>query len=1043
MKSFLSSLRKIDRTDKTLSSRQNSKSIDLHLGRMDARGLQDDPPASSAVEQTNWQKFYRQFGAVSLLSTAACLWQSTAVMAAPLSCSSIYADVNGGTAIYSINTTTAALTSAATLPVSSNVGIAVINVGGVPTLYSDSLSPIHLNYTNGTTTGNTTAATFSATYGGGLGADTSGRLFYIAKISGVQHLLRFNTTTAPAVDVGAITGPVGDLIWPKMSPGDMMSDANGRLYYFGSDYALTGGLYTNYLYYVDASMVAHRLGSYTSTQVGIGVAFDPSGTIYTLNANLLYKIDLTAGFSATLVGNTGNGSLIDMASCALPAMNPLVSATKTVQDITTVQNPATIVNTNDILQYNITVANTGNLPSDSTKFIDIIPAGSTYVAGSTQLCNAAGAACAVISDVSGIAPFVGTGTLVKTAGQGAGILLPGLTNNAVIKFQVKVTSTGIPASIVNTGQISYPTVSGGTPTTNTPNTTTTSVPVAVPPVTLSGTVFDDTDGSKLKNGTEILTTATGLNAVLVNTTTGLVVAKTTVTSGAFSFSNVTGNTNYTVQITTATATVGSAPPAITLPSNWVSTGENLNSTIDGTVDSILAVPVTTSNITTANFGIEQLPTTTAVTGTSQTNPGGTTQVQAPTLAGIDPEDGALGIGKSFKIISLPSNGTLYYNGAAVTTNQVISSYDPTKLTLDPTIDGVTTVSFSYAAVDAAGQVGSTATASMSFTAAAALVSITGTVFNDTDSSQIQTGTEAGTNGGGLNAVLLNSSNAVVATTTVAADGTYSFSNVSPATYTVLITTGTTATITLPTNWVSTGENLSGVVDTTVDSKLLNVVAGSSNVTGANFGIHQNPADVLLLKRITAINGLSTNPNDNTTSLTGVLVDPIWKAGYVVGAVNGGPVKPGDTIEYTIYYLNTGGRNAKSVRICDRLNANQTFYPDTYPDSTFIQNNTTNPNPIGAGMQVQKGISAALTLTNTSDSDGGQFVAATSPVTALPTNCKSVTGAPNNDYGALILDLVTNPSSPNLTTLPGRTGQGTPNDSFGLWRFITKVNKVNP
>jgi uncharacterized repeat protein (TIGR01451 family) len=321
------------------------------------------------------------------------------------------------------------------------------------------------------------------------------------------------------------------------------------------------------------------------------------------------------------------------------------------------------------------------------------------------------------------------------------------------------------------------------------------------------------------------------------------------------------------------------------------------------------------------------------------------------------------------------------------------------------------------------------------------VSLSGTVFNDTDSSKIQNGTEAGTNGGGLNAVLLNSSNAVIATTPVAVNGTYSFSNVSPATYTVLITTGTTATITLPTNWVSTGENLSGVADTTVDSKLLSVVVGSSNVTGANFGIHQNPADVLLLKRITAINGLSTNPNDNTTLLTGVLVDAKWKAGYVVGAIDGGPVKPGDTIEYTIYYLNNGGRNAKSVRICDRLNANQTFYPDTYPTSSFIQNNTTNPNSPGSGMQVQKGTSTTLTLTNTSDSDGGQFVAATG--TALPTNCNSVAGAPNNDYGALILDLVTNPGSPNLTALPGRTGQGTPNDSFGLWRFITKVNKVSP
>ena len=194
-----------------------------------------------------------------------------------------------------------------------------------------------------------------------------------------------------------------------------------------------------------------------------------------------------------------------------------------------------------------------------------------------------------------------------------------------------------------------------------------------------------------------------------------------------------------------------------------------------------------------------------------------------------------------------------------------------------------------------------------------------------------------------------------------------------------------------------------------------------------------PADVLLLKRITAINGLSTNPNDNTTSLTGVLVDSNWKADYVVGATDGGPVKPGDTIEYTIYYLNNGGRNAKSARICDRLNAKQSFQPNTY---------TT-----GVGMQIQIGgdriTNTAVNLTNQSGDDGGQFIAATSPVNALPTNCNSIAGAPNNDYGALILDLVTSPGSPNLTTLPGKTSQGAPNNSFGFWRFITKVNKVSP
>jgi uncharacterized repeat protein (TIGR01451 family) len=320
------------------------------------------------------------------------------------------------------------------------------------------------------------------------------------------------------------------------------------------------------------------------------------------------------------------------------------------------------------------------------------------------------------------------------------------------------------------------------------------------------------------------------------------------------------------------------------------------------------------------------------------------------------------------------------------------------------------------------------------------VTITGNIFADANGNKIQNSpAESGTNAGGLNAVLVNSLNKVVATTPVASDGTYTFSAVSASVnpYTIRISTATATVnlappaIVLPTNWVSTGENLGGAADSIVDS-ILAVTVGTSNITGANFGIRQNPADVLLLKRITAINGLSINPNDNK-SLTGVLVDPNWKVGYVVGATDGGKVKPGDTIEYTIYYLNNGGRNAKSARICDRLNSNQSFQPNTY---------TT-----GAGMQVQIGgdriTNSAVNLTNQSGDDGGQFIAATSPVTALPTDCKSITGAPNNDYGALILDLVTSPGSPNLTTLPGKTSQGTPNESFGFWRFITKVNQVSP
>ncbi|MEI1373436.1 hypothetical protein PQG02_06205 [Nostoc sp. UHCC 0926] len=440
-----------------------------------------------------------------------------------------------------------------------------------------------------------------------------------------------------------------------------------------------------------------------------------------------------------------------------------------------------------------------------------------------------------------------------------------------------------------------------------PTPATVSMPFTAANVTLSGTVFDDIDGSKLLNGSETGTNAGNLNAVLVDSTNKVVATTAVAANGTYTFSNVPANANYTVQITTATATIGATPPAIALPSGWVSTGENLSGVVDGTVDSKVSVSVTTTNVTGINFGIEQLPDTTSLSPASQTNPGGTAKVQVPTLAGTDPEDGALGSGKTFKIVTLPTNGTLTYNGTAVTAGQTISNYNPVLLQLDPN-DGAITVSFTYAAIDAAGK-----------------------------------------------------------------------------------EDPTPATVTMP---------------------------------------FVTPANVLLVKRITAINGDRTkNPNDNTALNT--FVDDTtstrqaddnsanWKSNYLLGAIDAGKIKPGDEIEYTIYFLNAGSISANTVRICDRISANQNFKVSAYGTSKDIQ--------------LQLGTSTVLDLTSASDTaDRAQLISAGGTV---PANCYLKA---TNDNGTLVIDVTGSTGVPNLTTMPGSTGQGSPNDSYGFFRFITKV-----
>jgi uncharacterized repeat protein (TIGR01451 family) len=335
--------------------------------------------------------------------------------------------------------------------------------------------------------------------------------------------------------------------------------------------------------------------------------------------------------------------------------------------------------------------------------------------------------------------------------------------------------------------------------------------------------------------------------------------------------------------------------------------------------------------------------------------------------------------------------------------------------------------------------------------------ISGTVFNDTDSSKIQNGTEAGTNGGGLNAVLLDSSNAVVATTTVVANGTYSFSNVSPATYTVLITNGTTATITLPTNWVSTGENLDGITDTTIDSTLVNVVVSTTNVI-ANFGIKQSVAskpNLLLVKRITAINNniangnISLNSYDPETDTTNLAYPydknviqssitppnsdkwpytvgiPSLSSTFLLGSRNGGTIKPNDTVEYTIYFLSAGDSAAKKVLFCDRVPANVTFIPNSF--------NSVTADPLGLS-GVDRGIAIRLgnnltSYTNINDGDIARYYPPLSePITDFPTiNCGG-----SNTNGAVVVNLSDRPNATGIAVDDAAAG------AFGFVRFRGEV-----
>src|SRR6266540_5366599 len=137
--------------------------------------------------------------------------------------------------------------------------------------------------------------------------------------------------------------------------------------------------------------------------------------------------------------------------CKLSGVNAqTMTLSKSVENITT-GSDGTIASQGDILVYTIIVNNTSTANFINTRLYDNIPAGVSYVTGSTTLNGAS------VADASGKMPFASSGGLIKSPTYGAGILAP--NKSVTVTFEVKVTANG--GSITNTATIdgSYNSVS--------------------------------------------------------------------------------------------------------------------------------------------------------------------------------------------------------------------------------------------------------------------------------------------------------------------------------------------------------------------------------------------------------------------------------------------------------------------------------------------------------------------------------------------------------------------------------------------------------
>ncbi len=271
-----------------------------------------------------------------------------------------------------------------------------------------------------------------------------------------------------------------------------------------------------------------------------------------------------------------------------------------------------------------------------------------------------------------------------------------------------------------------------------------SVTIPFKTISLSGTVFNDLNGNATTVGTPeggeavingtnsgagILTGAT-LYANLIDAA-GKVIATVPIESnGTYNFPNVPqSTTGLTVQLSTNQGTIGIAKPATSLPSGWITTGENANGNQSGTADGAngeIPVVTSTTNVITQNFGINQVPESAVNAQVVGTNPGGTVNTTVNPLwfvtsnVGSNPntQDYNGGTVNNIRLTAFPSNatsitvnGTTYLstdpiwpaNGGAGITIPYTPGSGPTQtISVDP-IDGTVSVVIPFVAIDNAGK----------------------------------------------------------------------------------------------------------------------------------------------------------------------------------------------------------------------------------------------------------------------------------------------------------------------------------------------------
>jgi trimeric autotransporter adhesin len=217
--------------------------------------------------------------------------------------------------------------------------------------------------------------------------------------------------------------------------------------------------------------------------------------------------------------------------------------------------------------------------------------------------------------------------------------------------------------------------------------------------------------------------------------------------------------------------------------------------------------------------------------------------------------------------------------------------------------------------------------------------------------------------------------------------------------------GITGNICSFTNTALTSGNYNNITATATDS---------SGNTSEFSAIPSTRAKLLLAKRITSITDGTTSA---VTSFNTYVPDSVNSATNwpsisteVLGAIDGGQAKPGDIVEYAVYYRNAGENRISSAKVCDRLNANLVY------QENFDALN------VGSGIVLKAGSNTAQYLTGAAGDDQGEFA------TTAPTDCNLIGSTINTTSNNVVVVQAAN----STTAIPGL--------STGYIKFKAKVKE---